>query len=389
MNIKSIKVGQEIKSYKELCNTLEIEVSGGNKKKKQLKELERYCKYHKDKTRFIIDEIYDKPLPEEPNRNNKYIKEIETILTYYLFEHKDNFKVILSISELINILGLANNTYSLGTYKKKELSDLLNIQKAAIYFFYNTTRTEFKNIIKRALKNLETRGVILNNTVFIIREKNNKNVIRRKANDEETSLILDAEKLAFEDEELNKNGVKCKKDLFLAGSKAYKRYIEVVNKELPKQWDGYYKAYEIHIGKYAITQELTKVLLDKSNLNDKLVERIRHLLKVDHNFNKNTIENLLINKLISFKGYDDELNSALKQLYIQNKREYYEKLKEFDWKSNEIAYNRHKTEEEYKNKDEIDDDEFKLFMNESKFLKSHILPTTYYEDLLKRIDQWI
>ncbi|RMC95190.1 hypothetical protein D9O40_16760 [Clostridium autoethanogenum] len=389
MNIKSIKIGQEIKNYKELCNTLEIEIKSGASKRSQLKDLARYFKYHKDKNKFIIDEIYDKPLPEEPNKNNKYIREIETILTYYLFEHKEDLKVILSISQLINILGLANNTYSLGTYKKKELSEILNIQKAAIYFFYSTTRTEFKNIIKRALKNLESRSVILNNTVFVIREKNNKNIIRRKANDEETSLILDAEKLAFEDEELNKNGVKCKRDLFLAGSKAYKRYIEVVNKELPKQWEGYYKAYEIHIGKYAITSELTKVLLDKSNLNDKLVERIRHLLKVDHNFNKNTIENLLINKLISFKGYDDELNSALKELYIQNKREYYEKLKEFDWKSNEIAYNRHKAKEEYKNKDEINDDEFKLFMNESKFLKSHILPNTYYEDLLKRIDQWI
>lgn len=61
MKLENIYEGLVVKSYRQLCELLEIEITGGNSKKAQLKELERFVKYHKEGNKFIIDEdkLYD------------------------------------------------------------------------------------------------------------------------------------------------------------------------------------------------------------------------------------------------------------------------------------------------------------------------------------------
>ena len=49
------------KNYKELCKAMNWEVTSSNSKKKQMKELESICKFHKEGQKFIIEDIYDKP----------------------------------------------------------------------------------------------------------------------------------------------------------------------------------------------------------------------------------------------------------------------------------------------------------------------------------------
>lgn len=70
MEICNLKKGMEIKNYRELCKILNIKVKSSNSKKAQLKELERFCKYHKEGNRFIIDSIYKKVRDKEDNRKN-------------------------------------------------------------------------------------------------------------------------------------------------------------------------------------------------------------------------------------------------------------------------------------------------------------------------------
>ena len=70
MEICNLKKGMEIKNYRELCKLLNIKVKSSNSKKAQLKELERFCKYHKEGNRFIIDSIYKKVRDKEDNRKN-------------------------------------------------------------------------------------------------------------------------------------------------------------------------------------------------------------------------------------------------------------------------------------------------------------------------------
>ena len=140
MKFENLKEKIVIKNYKELCSLLEIKVTSGKSKKIQLEDLERFCEYHKEGNKFVIDEIFETPLPKVDGRingnNNVYVEEIGDILVEYISNNKkaDN-KVLLSFSKLINILGLVNNTYTVGNYRKKELSDILKIELSAIHYF--------------------------------------------------------------------------------------------------------------------------------------------------------------------------------------------------------------------------------------------------------------
>lgn len=354
MKINNIKIGQVIKDYKEFCLLMNEKISAGNTKKKQLKQCARYMKWHKEGNKFIIDEIYDKPLPKQDRRrnnkgsnNNKYIEEIRDILTYYIYNQikiNNSNVVTLSISELINILGLANNTYSLGNSRKKELSDILHIEMVAIYNFYSTSRTEFKKIIKRALKNLQSRSVLIYQDTFMVADIKNNKLNKRPATDDECDLILDTQNYMLKNYKMQSF-----KDLFLAGGKIYKEFMENVNKELP--WDFYYPAYRLICGKNAVAREYKKVLEKKEQLNNKSIDRLEKVFEI---VDKNSNEQKLINNLISFEGHNIHTDDLLKVKEQENYHNYYLKLQAQDRKINEENYKRDKIKNEYKYKDIID-----------------------------------
>jgi hypothetical protein len=59
-----------VNNYKILCELLDWKVSSNNTKKAQLKELERYVRYHKEGNKYIIDEIFEEPKEKQDNRKN-------------------------------------------------------------------------------------------------------------------------------------------------------------------------------------------------------------------------------------------------------------------------------------------------------------------------------
>ena len=73
-----LKVGQILKSYKEVCEILDVKPTNGKGKKSHIKDFERYCTYHKQGNKFIIDEVFETPKPkidgrsEGNNTNEKY-----------------------------------------------------------------------------------------------------------------------------------------------------------------------------------------------------------------------------------------------------------------------------------------------------------------------------
>ena len=67
-----LQKGQVIKNYKELCEIMSWKVSAGKQKQIQLKDLERYCIFHKEGHKFIIDEVYSSPKEKIDNRKNQY-----------------------------------------------------------------------------------------------------------------------------------------------------------------------------------------------------------------------------------------------------------------------------------------------------------------------------
>ena len=79
MKIENLYEGQIIKNYRELCRLIGEKVAdGGHSKMCQMREFERYVKYHKEGNKLIIDEIYDEPKEKIDGRGKKCRKEIES-----------------------------------------------------------------------------------------------------------------------------------------------------------------------------------------------------------------------------------------------------------------------------------------------------------------------
>jgi hypothetical protein len=336
MNFSKLFKGQIIKNYKELCKLLDENVKGGASKRAQLKELECYSRFHKEGNKFIIDEIYDTPKKKVDGRgdsnkdgkNSKYIDEIKDILVDYIFNNRSEVgKVILSFPQLISVLGLVNNTYNVGNYRKKELADIFKIELHAIYYFYNNTRNEFKNIIERALNILQKRSVIIFNRRLMIAEEikvdEKTNIIKREATVDETNMILSAQNMTLE-----YMGLEDLQALFLAGSSKYKEFMELVLKEFPESWKYYYTAYELITGDYAIKSEYN-TLQRRRELNDKSIERLTTKLKV---VSEDDSEKKLIDALIDEGNYDKSLDEKLIELSNHRRQEKYEKVKETNLK---------------------------------------------------------
>ena len=76
------------KNYKEICAAMDWKVTSGESKISQLKDLERYCKYHKEGQKFIIDEIYENPKEKIDNRGGAH--NIKNFPNYNIERKYDN-----------------------------------------------------------------------------------------------------------------------------------------------------------------------------------------------------------------------------------------------------------------------------------------------------------
>ena len=122
MNIDNLKEYLQktniIPNYKALCIILEIMVSAGDSKKSQLREIERFFRYHKEGNKFIIDEIYLEPLEKVDGRkdtkgnNNVYGKYIEQLVLDLLvqkYQTTKERKIYLSRDKMLRALDMIND----------------------------------------------------------------------------------------------------------------------------------------------------------------------------------------------------------------------------------------------------------------------------------------
>lgn len=169
MNIHKLIKGQIFKNYKELCLFLGIEIKTGKAKQLQLKELERYFKYHREGNKFIIDEIFNKPIDKKDNRgignnNIDYIKIIEILILDLLAqaiikENKDH--VFLSKNRLFKELKMINDNYSFCKQRIPKLSKYTNISMETVEEWYDSADSTLKRNLEKALNNLKSQALIL------------------------------------------------------------------------------------------------------------------------------------------------------------------------------------------------------------------------------------
>lgn len=290
---------------------LEIKPCAGNSKIKQLKDIELYIDYHKEGNKFIIDNI-KQPKKDEiflhellKGNNSKYIILLSNIILTYLYKDPNSLKEIPLI-KLLSVLGITNSNYKASNNYRKELSQLYNIQLASIYYFYDTTRNEFKRIIERCLNNLQNRSVLFWSKCIMIIENDKK---MHKANEEEKELILNTQKEALEF-----IGVESIRDV-MRSKKLRNKFNDIISKELNFK---YFFAYDITIGKKAIKIEYENILKNKQDLNTNILKRVNKIFTGD-NFSNSIIDyQFLIEFLIDINFEDESLQDLLIEKHKSN-----------------------------------------------------------------------
>lgn len=166
MNIENLKEGQVVKNYKELCELIDESPKGGDSKKSQLKELERYIKYHKEGNKFVIEEIYEEPLEKIDNRgkqdNNsaKYIEDIELNLIGEILTKGCDGKYVVGNGVLLKDLGLININYSYCKRRQDKLAIYLDINKTIVNEYYTNVDSMITGNLEKALRNLADRKIL-------------------------------------------------------------------------------------------------------------------------------------------------------------------------------------------------------------------------------------
>ena len=154
IDTSNIKTGAVYKNYRQLCKALNVDPKGGNSKKAQLENFERFFIYEKpeNSNQFIIKHIYNVPKPQK-KRSSIYQKYIELILLIAMFS---SGKLNATTQELIVLLNMAAEKPN----KYRDIPQYKEIVQQVNNFCYTT--------IKRALQSLVDRRLITYHKVLMI-----------------------------------------------------------------------------------------------------------------------------------------------------------------------------------------------------------------------------
>lgn len=114
-NVKTagIHVGDVYKTYKELCHALHEEETSSNSKKAQIENWARFFKFRREGRKFIIDEIYDTPLPPRVVQRNKPSECADLMYPSLveLMSESDDHSICAPKIELLESLGFISSDY--------------------------------------------------------------------------------------------------------------------------------------------------------------------------------------------------------------------------------------------------------------------------------------
>ena len=296
------------KNYKEICGAMDWKVTSGKSKILQLKDLERYCKYHKDGNKFIIDEVYENPKEKIYNRGGArnvtpYLEDLTKKLLSEIYCKGKDGQYTIGISSLLKDCVLVNNNYSYCKQKKDKLSKYLDIDFDMIYDWYDSVDKMVKRNLDASLNKLEKMGLIKFNKTYII-SKNRVcnslyeyeiikdefgNDIQRtikhddiyevfvKATDEEMKIITKEEGNAMLE-------MKCKNMYDIIKSGKIKKYYKLCTKKIREHMDEnnfnyYFKAYDIFYNKELIENFMETIDISYSDLNNNDEKNINNGVK--------------------------------------------------------------------------------------------------------------
>ncbi len=150
---------KKVYSYKELCCLFEEAEKTSNSRDAQKKEWACYFRWsHPSKQKYMIEEIYDTPLPKKDRRENnggnstsKYLT-LDDIIIDYFDEHGE---VSCTIPTLAVEIGLLTEQYAKYKNNTRQFSEDKGIPEELVGSYLNCIQSCVLDDIKSALKRLE------------------------------------------------------------------------------------------------------------------------------------------------------------------------------------------------------------------------------------------
>lgn len=166
MNTKKLKKNQVFKNYNDLCEFLGIKNTGGKYKILRLKELERFCAYHRDGYKYIIDEVYKKENVKVDRRKYGNNNEKAKCTRYLILDTLSKFNLgkddIISFSkgQLLKQVYVINDNYLTLKNDKRKYAESIGVSLMAINECLDYFDDRTMKLITRSLKVLVDRKVL-------------------------------------------------------------------------------------------------------------------------------------------------------------------------------------------------------------------------------------
>ena len=338
------------KNYKELCGILEEPIKGGKSKQLQMKDFERYFKYHKEGHKIIIDDIYSKEKEKIDMRKSEYISEtdkrhngnntfygedIEKLLLLMMASTMVDDELILPMSIILNKISMVNSNYSIGRRNQEKLSEILKIDEKYVNDFYDTTHSNLRSTLESALNRLDKKALLRWKTVRMVCKKvavvkyNELDEIEIDmdtdrvqysiqeeydiATKEQDLIIIDAENKILEEMKLNNLN-----EVIRYGkiNEFYKKVYNIVKKKANIKY--YFNGYCLIFNRNNIVKELEKHGEDLEEIRVKLNQKVKektldNAVKRQEKTTKETIA-----KGYGKKRKTDKQNLRLSDTYLDN-----------------------------------------------------------------------
>ena len=288
--MNNLKVGQVFKNYKAICEWLEVKPASGNTKIAHMKDFDRYCKYHKDGNKFVIDEVYDVPLERENNRygNSEYCENLEPIILHTL-KYAEDYHIKCSVGRALTFTNMVNKNFQ---FTKSNITDsckVLEIDESYMYTFLNATQSRFKGLFETALKSLQRKKLIdyfqcimvcknISHIKYnalgepIINDDGNVEctveVVHEIATPDERRLITNAEDRVLQSLGYDSSVTTRERDCYVNGDwNTYRSKVNsIVRKELNISY--YYKGYSMVLNKEGIDREIDNISKNRKVVNN-------------------------------------------------------------------------------------------------------------------------
>ena len=189
MDVKKLKVGMEVKNYKELCGLVGVKVRNGSQKKKQLEDFKRYFECDKSGQSFLITKIYSKPKAFTEQEM------IELLLLHLLVtnENDDQYTLITTKRNMYEKLKMVNLNYKYCLNNPEQVAIYKNIPEKVILDNTNSMDKTLENKLMKTLNDLSDRKILVSMDVYMISYMENSSSRHQLATDEEIQLCVGIE----------------------------------------------------------------------------------------------------------------------------------------------------------------------------------------------------